>query len=112
MMMRIYQKMNNNIPDMLPREYENTITLFDGISNHDLDAIIIYLQLVRAKRKRDFESNRMFGVCDNCIRVYPSTFNECANCEKGLRTLPIRMEYNYLLDGPPKDNNNHWVEKT
>jgi rRNA maturation endonuclease Nob1 len=99
-----------DISNMSKKEYQNTIELFDGINDMDLDAIITHLQFIRAKRKRDFEAVRMSGFCDACMRSYPATYVECYQCGKPLRILPIRVNYSYLLDGDPKDGNIHFKE--
>ena len=98
-----------DIPDMSEREYDRTLEiLIKNVSDKDLDRLILNLQFMRAKRKREFESTQIFGFCDACMRTFPMIYGECVECGKTLRQLPIRAQYNYLLDGP-KDNP-YWVE--
>ena len=45
----------------------------------------------------------MYGFCDKCVTTYPANIGRCSKCDKALRILPIRTEYDYLLDGAPRD---------
>lgn len=98
----------HDVKDMSEIEMENTVALFDKVSNNDLDRIIIHLQFIRAKRKREFESNKVYGFCDKCMRTFPMGFEDCGQCNKKLRILPILADYSYLLDGYKE--NKHWRE--
>lgn len=96
--------------DMSEREYDNTLELLiNDISNNDLDRLILQLQFMRSKRKRDFQSTVMYGFCDKCVTTYPANIGRCSKCDKALRILPIRTEYDYLLDGAPRDGNNKYT---
>lgn len=96
-----------DVKDMSEVEMENTVSLFDKISLNDLNRIIIHLQFIKAKKKRNNQSNQSYGFCEGCMRTYPN-INECLQCNKRLRILPIRVEYSYLLDGHKE--NKHWIE--
>jgi hypothetical protein len=96
--------------DMSEREYDSTLELLiKDISNNDLDRIILQLQFMRSKRKRDFQSTVMYGFCDKCNKTFPAIMRECYYCDKTLRVLPIRVDYDYLLDGVPKNGNDKYT---
>lgn len=104
---------NSKIQNMSEREYLETLDTFTkDISDQDLDRLIINFQFIKAKRKRDFQSNVQYAFCDDCMITYPAAvIIECSKCDKILRRLPIRAEYNFLLDGEPniQDGGNHFV---
>jgi hypothetical protein len=101
-----------NYDELKERNYERNLEiLINDVEDQDLDRLIIQLQYMKAKRKRAFESRREYGFCDKCQLTFPAIYGTCTKCEKALRILPIRAEFNYLLDGEPnkEDGGKHFV---
>lgn len=86
---------------MDPRELSDYYHSFSQMPDEDLELLIIHLQYLRVKRKRDWhaENYKPYKFCDACTRTYTYYEIKCIVCGTDkLRPLPVWDKFSYLLD--------------